>query len=162
MSESNLNPNQTTPASPSAGAATFRVLLVDDQAIVAEAIRRMLADQIDIELHYCANPSDALETANRLQPAVILQDLIMPGINGLAMVRRFRANPATQATPIIILTTKDGPMFRKDASAAGADDYLLKLPTPADLIARLRSHAAAGSDSPSAVETPPAEACRAA
>jgi two-component system chemotaxis family response regulator WspR len=163
MSQSNPNSNQTAPASPSAGGATLRVLLVDDQAIVAEAIRRMLADQTDIEFHYCANPSDAVEMANRLQPTVILQDLIMPSVNGLTMVRRFRLNPATHATPIIILTTKESPVFKKDAFAAGANDYLIKLPNPATLIACIRSQeAGSSSDSLSAVETPPAETRQAA
>ena len=56
------------------------VLLVDDQAIIGEAVRRMLAADKDIDFHYCADPAKALETANRVQPTVILQDLVMPEI----------------------------------------------------------------------------------
>ena len=58
------------------------VLLVDDQVIVGEAVRRMLADQSDIEFHFCANPFEALDKAAELKPTVILQDLVMPDIEG--------------------------------------------------------------------------------
>ena len=59
------------------------VLLVDDQLIIAEAIRRMLSDQQDIEFHYVTDASQALDTAQRLQPTVILQDLVLPGIDNI-------------------------------------------------------------------------------
>lgn len=62
------------------------VLLVDDQLIIAEAIRRMLSDQQDIEFHYMTDATQALDTALRLQPTVILQDLVMPGIDGFALI----------------------------------------------------------------------------
>ena len=55
------------------------VLLVDDQAMVCEAVRRALANQPDIDFHYCADAREALSTANQIKPTVILQDLVMPG-----------------------------------------------------------------------------------
>src|SRR5438876_10855516 len=51
------------------------VLLVDDQALVAEAVRRMLAAEAGIDFHYCADPSAAVELATQIRPTVILQDL---------------------------------------------------------------------------------------
>ena len=60
------------------------VLLVDDQAMVCEAIRRALATQPDIDFHYCADAHEAIVVANQIKPTVILQDLVMPGIDGLA------------------------------------------------------------------------------
>ena len=68
------------------------VLLVDDQAIVAQAVSRLLADLPDIDLHYCSDPIDAIKEANRIKPTVILQDLVMPSIDGLRIwMRLFRA-----------------------------------------------------------------------
>src|SRR5579862_5120800 len=74
------------------------VLLVDDQAFICEAIRRSLANQPDIDFHYCSDPNEAIAVANQLKPTVILQDLVMPEIDGLELVSRFRANPATRDT----------------------------------------------------------------
>jgi len=116
------------------------VLLVDDQAMVSEAISRSLASQPDIDFHYCADPREAVAVANQIKPTVILQDLVMPGLDGLALVSRFRGNPATKDTPIIVLSTNENPQMKSQSFAAGANDYLVKLPDKAELIARLRYH----------------------
>lgn len=58
------------------------VLLVDDQPIIGEAVRRMLADQPDIDFRFCGNPTEALKTAESVSPTVILQDLVMPDVDG--------------------------------------------------------------------------------
>jgi len=119
------------------------VLLVDDQAMVGEAIRRMLANQPNIDFHYCANPADALKIAGQIKPTVILQDLVMPGVDGLTLVRQYRANSLTQDIPIIVLSTKEEPVVKGEAFAAGANDYLVKLPDKIELIARIRHHSKA-------------------
>jgi CheY-like chemotaxis protein/HPt (histidine-containing phosphotransfer) domain-containing protein len=124
------------------------VLLVDDQAFVAAAVGRLLATEHDIALHCCLDALDAIAMANRLNPAIILQDLVMPGIGGLALVALFRTNPPTAETPVIVLSGNDDPETRTRALAQGANDYLLKLPLKADLIACIRRHAAANSSSP--------------
>jgi signal transduction histidine kinase/HPt (histidine-containing phosphotransfer) domain-containing protein len=135
----------TTPAGSNAAAADYSVmvLLVDDQVMVAEAIRRCLANQPNIDFHYCIDPSEAVRLANQIKPTVILQDLVMPGIDGLTLVRQFRANPGTQETPIIVLSTKEEPTIKAQAFAAGANDYLVKLPDKVELIARIRYHSKA-------------------
>ena len=119
------------------------VLLVDDQAMVCEAIRRALSHQPDIDFHYCADPAEAILLANQIKPTVILQDLVMPGIDGLTLVGQYRANPATQGIPIIVLSTNDNPQVKGQAFAAGANDYLVKLPDKIELIARIRYHSKA-------------------
>jgi PleD family two-component response regulator len=58
------------------------VLLVDDQAIIGEVVRRMLSTERDIDFHFCQNPLKAVQTANRISPTVILQDLVMPMVLG--------------------------------------------------------------------------------
>jgi sigma-B regulation protein RsbU (phosphoserine phosphatase) len=116
------------------------VLLVDDQPIIAEAVRRMLAAEGDIHFHYCRDPAKAVELANQLAPTVILQDLVMPEIDGLTLVKFFRANPPTRDIPMIVLSTKEEPTIKAQAFAVGANDYLVKLPDKLELIARLRYH----------------------
>jgi sigma-B regulation protein RsbU (phosphoserine phosphatase) len=116
------------------------VLLVDDQPIVAESVRRMLADEADVEFHYCPDPGKVLETANALQPTVILQDLVMPDVDGLMLVRFYRANPGTRQTPLVVLSSKEEPVIKARAFALGANDYLVKLPDKLELVARLRYH----------------------
>ncbi|KAH2820214.1 hypothetical protein KXV85_003306, partial [Aspergillus fumigatus] len=75
------NPGSGGPVSsgtePLAG-QSIMVLLVDDQIMVGEAVRRALLTEAGIEFHYCSNPVDALAIARKVQPTVILQDLVMP------------------------------------------------------------------------------------
>jgi sigma-B regulation protein RsbU (phosphoserine phosphatase) len=123
-----------------AGARPVTVLLVDDQAIVGEAVRRMLAPEGDVRLHFCSDPAKAIETANAVQPTVILQDLVMPDIDGLTLVKFFRANAATRQTPMIVLSSKEEPVIKAQAFALGANDYLVKLPDRVELVARIRYH----------------------
>jgi sigma-B regulation protein RsbU (phosphoserine phosphatase) len=115
-------------------------LLVDDQPIVGEAVRRMLADNKEITLHFCQDPTKAIETANTVNPTVILQDLVMPEIDGLTLVKFFRANDKTRDVPMIVLSTKEEPTIKAQAFALGANDYLVKLPDKIELIARIRHH----------------------
>jgi sigma-B regulation protein RsbU (phosphoserine phosphatase) len=116
------------------------VLLVDDQPIIGEAVRRMLAGEEDIEFHFCKEPARAVEEATRLAPTVILQDLVMPDVDGLTLVKTYRENPATRETPLIVLSTKEEPKVKAEAFALGANDYLVKLPDRLEMLARLRYH----------------------
>ncbi len=129
-------------ASATAAHHSIMVLLVDDQIMVSEAIRRALVGESDIEFHYCMNPHDALAVAKKVHPTVILQDLVMPQMNGLDLVRQYRADPETKAVPIIVLSTKEEPAVKSDAFRTGASDYLVKLPDRIELIARIRHHSA--------------------
>lgn len=119
------------------------VLLVDDQAMVAQAVRRLLAGLPDIDLHYCPDPIEAITEANRIKPSVILQDLVMPSIDGLDLVQLFRTNPGTAETPIIVLSSEEDTAVKSRAFAVGANDYLVKLPDKTELIARIRYHSKA-------------------
>ena len=116
------------------------VLLVDDQAMIGEAVRRGLAHEDNIDFHFCADPHQAIAQAIRIKPTVILQDLVMPGLDGLTLVREYRNHPATQNIPIIVLSTKEDRMIKSAAFAAGANDYLVKLPDNIELVARIRYH----------------------
>jgi sigma-B regulation protein RsbU (phosphoserine phosphatase) len=116
------------------------VLLVDDQPIIGEAVRRMLAGEEGISFHYCKDAPRALEVAGETGPTVILQDLVMPEIEGLELVKRFRADERFRDVPIIVLSTKEEAAVKAEAFALGANDYVVKLPDRLELIARVRYH----------------------
>jgi two-component system, chemotaxis family, response regulator WspR len=119
------------------------VLLVDDQAMVGEMIRRALANQPNLVFHYCSEAGDAMAYAERIHPTVILQDLLLPDVDGLTLVRQYRDNPVTRDVPIIVLSSKEEPVVKSEAFKQGATDYLVKLPDPIELVARIRHHSKA-------------------
>jgi len=129
---------QRSPATP-----VHRVLLVDDQAMIGEAVRKLLSSQPDIVYEFCRQSTSALAAAESFQPTVILQDLVMPDIDGFDMVRQFRALPATANVPVIMLSAQEDPAVKARLFGAGANDYLVKLPDQIELIARIRVHSEA-------------------
>ena len=116
------------------------VLLIDDQPMIGEAVRRMLAPSSDIDFHFCSDPKLALQRAKDVAPTVILQDLVMPEVDGLTLLKAFRGDEATRDVPMIVLSTKEEPKVKAEAFALGAHDYLVKLPDPIELVARIRHH----------------------
>ncbi|KFC63829.1 Response regulator PleD (With diguanylate cyclase and response regulator receiver domains) [Bosea sp. LC85] len=122
------------------------ILLVDDQVMVCEAVRRALASQPDLDFHYCTDPLAAIKVAEQVKPTVILQDLVMPGVDGLDLVRQYRKHPSIHNVPVIVLSTKEDPATKSEAFQAGANDYLVKLPDTLELIARVRYHTRAYLD----------------
>jgi phosphoserine phosphatase RsbU/P len=116
------------------------VLLVDDQVIVGETVRRMLLPEKDIVFYYCQDPTAAIKMATQVAPTVILQDLVMPEIDGLTLVKFFRAHKKLKDVPMIVLSSKEEATTKADAFAVGANDYLVKLPDRIELIARIRYH----------------------
>ncbi len=103
---STASPATNPGAAPDPADRPITVLLVDDQAIVGEAVRRMLEPEGDIRFHFCPDPARAIAIANAVNPTVILQDLVMPDIDGLMLVKFLRANPRTRDVPLIVLSSK--------------------------------------------------------
>jgi sigma-B regulation protein RsbU (phosphoserine phosphatase) len=116
------------------------VLLIDDQPIIGEAVRRMLAGEPDIDFHFCKDAANAMEVATTVRPTVILQDLVMPDIDGLTLVKAFREKAETAEIPMIVLSSKEEPKVKAEAFALGANDYIVKLPDKLELLARIRYH----------------------
>ncbi|MFN8623104.1 MAG: SpoIIE family protein phosphatase [Chloroflexota bacterium] len=131
-----------TIATAAEGVARTRVLIVDDQRIVAEAVRRMLVPETDLELTWCGDGTQAVAKALELRPDVILQDLVMPDVDGLEVVTALRSEPALATVPLIVLSSKEEPAVKAESFARGASDYLVKLPDRIELVARIRHHAA--------------------
>jgi two-component system, chemotaxis family, response regulator WspR len=120
-----------------------RVLLIDDQVFVAEAVRRMLARHPDVAFLSERQPEQALAVALAWQPTVILLDLVMPGMHGFDLVSLFRATEATRDIPIVMLSASEEARQKAQGFALGANDYLVKLPDPLELLARVRYHSRA-------------------
>jgi phosphoserine phosphatase RsbU/P len=117
-----------------------KVLLVDDQLIVGESVRRMLAENEKYEYYFCQEPAGAVQVAAELEPDIILQDLVMPDVNGLMLVKFYRGHPKLRDIPVIILTSKADAETKKDLFEKGATDYLVKMPDQIELLARIDMH----------------------
>ena len=116
------------------------VLLIDDEFLIGEAMRIKLSTERDITFNYCKEPDKALETAIGVQPTVIMLDLVMPGVNGLTMVKFFKSSEDFRDVQLIVLSAREEPELKKKAIALGANDYMIKLPDKTELIARIRCH----------------------
>lgn len=136
-----MNSDLTTPSDPSSPASGLRritVLLVDDQAFIGEVVRRMLLDQPDISYHFCADGSQAVRRAHELRPDVILQDLVMPGVDGIDLVRQYRSHELTASSAVILLSSTEDAATRARADEAGVSGFMVKPPPKAALVARIR------------------------
>jgi DNA-binding response OmpR family regulator len=115
------------------------ILLIDDQPLMAAAMRKLLAPAPEFVLTHCADPTKAVAEAERLTSAAAIVDMVMPGRGGLEVIQHLRANTATATLPIILMSSIDDPETKAVALDTGADDYLVKLPDGRELIARLRA-----------------------
>ncbi|MFM7531441.1 MAG: adenylate/guanylate cyclase domain-containing protein [Rubrivivax sp.] len=119
----------------------INVLLIDDQAIIGESIRLLLQSATYIAFHHCTDPTRAFEEVSRLRPDVILQDLVMPEVDGLDLLSQLKRDPATRDVPVLVLSTREEPRTKAEAFRLGANDYMVKLPSEIELLARIRYHA---------------------
>jgi len=119
------------------------VLLASGDAALQESVRNLLASTEDLELYICDEGSEALRVVSEIGPSVILQDITMPDVDGLMLVKYYRANSHTLETPIIVLAPDDNTETRARAFAMGATDYFPGLPDRHEMVARLRYHARA-------------------
>ena len=111
-----------------------RVLIVEDQADIRKLIRMTLEFE-PYEIHEAANGTDGLRLAGEVMPDLILLDVMMPGqLNGLQVCMQVRANPALQATRVVLLTARGQTQDRDAGEQAGADEYLIKPFSPLQLI----------------------------
>jgi two-component system, OmpR family, response regulator MprA len=120
-----------------------RVLVVDDDPPLRRMLERSLAAE-GFSVTVAADGGAALVAAEHAAPDVIVLDVAMPGVDGLAVCRRLRAKGL--ATPIIMLTARDAVPDRVAGLEAGADDYLIKPFAVQELVARLRALIRRGAD----------------
>ena len=114
------------------------VLVVEDEPDIRDLIVLHLARE-GFRCRTAANGVDALAEARRAPPDLLVLDLMLPGLGGLEVCRRLRADPATAALPIIMLTAKADEVDRVVGLEVGADDYVVKPFSPKELVARVRA-----------------------
>ncbi|TFV78313.1 response regulator transcription factor [Blastococcus sp. CT_GayMR19] len=123
---------------------TIRVLVVDDEELVRTGLRMILDAEPDLTVVGTAvDGVQALTEARRLRPDVVLMDIRMPRLDGLAATRQLLTGPDPAACKVVILTTFDVDEHVYEALRAGASGFLLK-DVPADQLAHAIRVAAAG------------------
>jgi PAS domain S-box-containing protein len=115
-----------------------RVLLADDNADMRAYVRRVLASTCDVTA--VADGVAALAAARQRPFDLVLSDVMMPGLDGFALLRALRAAPATALLPVIMLSARAGEESTGAGLAAGADDYLVKPFGAQELVARVHAH----------------------
>ncbi|HEX2871083.1 MAG TPA: ATP-binding protein [Polyangiaceae bacterium] len=128
-----LRPLSSPPAGP-----RKRVLVADDNADMREYLRRLLSASCDVTLVEDGQAALAAALAN--PPDLILSDIMMPRMDGVALLAALRAEPRTSAVPVILISARAGEEARLEVIETGADDYLVKPFAARELLARVRTH----------------------
>jgi diguanylate cyclase (GGDEF)-like protein len=121
----------------------LRVMVVDDQAIILEAVRGMLVDAIELDVHLHSDSATAIDAALQFRPDVVLLDFNMEPLDGLELLSLIRAHPVLTDVSVVMLSATEDPATKVEAFRRGANDYVVKLPSALELIARVRYHARA-------------------
>jgi two-component system phosphate regulon response regulator PhoB len=114
------------------------VLVVEDESAIQELLRYSLM-QAGFEAIVVGSAEDAAREIDRQLPAVALLDLMLPGMSGVALAKRLRAEVRTRDLPIIMVTARAAENDRVQGLEIGADDYVTKPFSPKELIARIRA-----------------------
>jgi len=122
---------------------SLRVMVIDDQAIILEAVRGMLADARELEVHLHSDSASAIAAALKFRPDVVLLDFNMEPIDGLELLSQIRAHPVLTDVSVVMLSATEDPATKVEAFRRGANDYVVKLPSALELTARVRYHARA-------------------
>ena len=129
-----------------APAARIRVVVVDDQPLVRMGLRTLINSEDDLELVGEAEDGrSGLDLVRRVRPDVVLMDIRMPRLDGIAALRAIAADPALTEVRVIVLTTFETDEHVFDALQAGAAGFLIKDSEPADMLRAVRLAAAGES-----------------
>ncbi|HYY95826.1 MAG TPA: response regulator [Pyrinomonadaceae bacterium] len=115
------------------------ILVVEDD----ERVRRGLVRAFESEGHKvvaCGDAAEALRELHRQACDLVVLDIELPGVSGLALCRLLRAQAATRRLPVIVLSSHDREDYKVEAFAAGADDFVVKGATPRELLTRAGAH----------------------
>ncbi len=136
IAESASTANTYVTEDPSLAPAT--ILVADDNSTNRTLCRRCL-EKDGYNIHEVANGQEALEFVRQQHPAVILMDVMMPVLDGLACTRQLKNDPATADIPIIMISARCEPEDIQAGLEAGADEYLIKPIVAGELALRVRS-----------------------
>ena len=115
------------------------VLIVEDDFMAAELLRAFLEELPDVRTVTVADGRQAVETLSRIHPDLILLDVMMPRMSGFEFCSRVKEDPATRDIPVVMVTALDADADYELALQCGADDFLRKPVSRAELITRVRS-----------------------
>jgi len=136
---SSLPPSSGALAGPAVQVAgRARILLADDNSDIRAYMTRLLGKHWDVSA--VADGQAALEAARENRPDLIVTDVMMPRLDGFALLRAIREDPRLKTTPVILLTARAGQESTVEGFSAGADDYVLKPFSARELVARVRTH----------------------
>ncbi|MBA3553599.1 MAG: response regulator, partial [Gemmatimonadales bacterium] len=113
-----------------------RILLADDNADMRDYVARLLRER-GWTVQTVADGRAALEMARQHAPDLVLSDVMMPGLDGFALLRELRAGQNTSTVPVVLLSARAGEESRVEGMDAGADDYLVKPFSARELLARV-------------------------
>jgi two-component system response regulator RpaA len=113
------------------------ILVVDDEERVALSIERSLQQAYQVRVAY--NGTDALKTARRIKPDMIVLDVMMPGMSGLEVCQELRSDPILRSVPILFLTARGRVEDKIEGFEAGADDYMTKPFDVRELLLRVKA-----------------------
>lgn len=125
-------------AAPTARAGGATILVADDNTDMRAYLARVLSERWNVRT--VADGPAALAAARAQPPDLILADVIMPGLDGFALITALRGDPQTQALPVILLSARAGDEATVEGLEAGADDYLIKPFSVRELLARVQTH----------------------
>ncbi len=123
---------------PAAAGPPPRVLLADDNADMREYLHRLLRSSYQVTA--VADGLTALDAVRASAPDLVISDVMMPGLDGLALVAALRSDPRTADVPVLLLSARAGQEASIEGLEAGADDYLVKPFSAAELLARVRAN----------------------
>jgi two-component system response regulator VicR len=115
--------------------AQKRILVVDDESSIRDVLTRYL-EREGYRVEVAADGSSALQATAQMSPDLIVLDLMLPGIDGLEVCHRLRAQ---SSVPIIMLTARDEEADKIRGFTTGADDYMTKPFSPAELVLRVKA-----------------------
>lgn len=101
------------------------VLIVDDDLGTGRCLA-MLIRQLGHQAEFVESGSKALDYLSHHRPDLVILDVMMPGIDGLEVLRRMRADPSTATLPVVIFSAMSDPQFRQTVRGLGANDYWVK------------------------------------
>jgi signal transduction histidine kinase len=114
------------------------IVLADDNVDMRQYLTRILNERY--EVHAVADGRQALEATRQLRPALVLADVMMPHLDGFALLRAIREDAAVAGTPVILVSARAGEESRLEGLEADADDYLVKPFAARELLARVAVH----------------------
>ncbi|MET9913705.1 response regulator transcription factor [Streptomyces sp. NPDC006476] len=118
----------------------IRVLLADDQSLVRAGFKALLDAQPDIEVAgEAADGAEAVREVRELRPDVVLMDIRMPALDGLAATREINADPALRDVKVVMLTTFELDEYVFEAIRSGASGFLVKDTEPDELLRAVRA-----------------------